>query len=167
MYRVPMDETHTLHITYNTYAPPPEVSAAQDKVPYYTIPPSVTDDLRPIWEELDYNGGQDMMIAEAQGPLVDRSLERLGETDRGVIMWRDLLKRQLKIVEDGVVPMNVFHDPAQNERIDVPPRVAPFPYPGDKGGYMGRANASWVHSQIVSELVESRRGPEAIGRPVH
>jgi 5,5'-dehydrodivanillate O-demethylase len=38
-------------------------------------------------------------------------MERLAQSDKGVILYRRLLKEQLKIVEDGGDPMNVFRDP--------------------------------------------------------
>ncbi|HLF78848.1 MAG TPA: hypothetical protein VJB57_15320, partial [Dehalococcoidia bacterium] len=168
MYRVPMDDTHTLHVTYNTYALPAGEVARQEKIPYYMVPPSISDDSRPIWEELDNNGGQDVAVWAAQGATVDRSQERLGESDRGVIMFRDLLKRQLRVVEDGGEPMNVVRDPAQNVRINVPPRDGrPFEWPGPEGGFMGRVNASWTHSPIVTDLIRKYRGEEALQRPVY
>jgi 5,5'-dehydrodivanillate O-demethylase len=168
MYRVPMDETHTLHITYNTYALPVGEVAQQEKIPYYTIPPSIDQDRNPIWEELDNNGGQDIAAWVAQGATVDRSQEKLGESDRGVIMFRDLLKRQLRIVEDGGEPMNVVRDPANNVRINVAPRDGrPLEWPGLDGGFMARVNASWTHSPVVTELIRKHRGEEALQRPVH
>jgi len=168
MYRVPMDDTHTLHVTYNTYALPAGEMAQQNEIPYYVIPPSIDNEGMPIWQELDNNGGQDIAAWAAQGAIVDRDKERLGESDRGVIMWRDLLKRQLRIVEDGGEPMNVLRDPAQNERINVPPRDgSPFEWPGPEGGFMGRVNASWTHSPIATELIRKYRGEEALQRPVY
>jgi 5,5'-dehydrodivanillate O-demethylase len=110
MYRMPIDDTHTLHVTYNTYALPAGEIAQQDSIPYYLVPASIDGERRPIWEELDNNGGQDIAAWAAQGAAVDRSKELLGESDRGVIMWRDLLKRQLRVVEDGGEPMNVWHE---------------------------------------------------------
>jgi 5,5'-dehydrodivanillate O-demethylase len=167
MYRVPMDDTHTLHLTYNTYALPDGEVAQQDRVPYYKIPASMDNELRPVWPELDNNGGQDIAAWAAQGELVDRSKERLGESDRGVILFRDLLQRQLSIVEDGGEPMNVIRDPARNVRINVPPRDgSAFKWPGNEGGFMGRVNASWVHSPVVTELIRKYRGEEALQRPV-
>jgi 5,5'-dehydrodivanillate O-demethylase len=167
MYRVPMDETHTLHITYNTYALPEGETAQQDTVPYYMIPDPIDGAGRPIWAELDNNGGQDIAAWAAQGEIVDRTQEKLGESDRGVIMLRELFKRQLSIVEDGGVPMNVWRDPAENVRINVPPRDgSPFEWPGVQGGYMGRVNASWVYSPIVTEQLAKHR-PEALSRPVY
>jgi 5,5'-dehydrodivanillate O-demethylase len=167
MYRVPMDDTHTLHVTLTAYPQPEGVTAEQEKVPYYIVPPSVTEDMRPIWDELDNNGGQDIMAWSAQGDIVDRTQEKLGESDKGVILWRELLKRQLRIVEDGGEPMNVFRDPARNVRIDVPPRDGgPLPFPGYDQGFMRRVNASWVYSPVVAEMVEKYRGKEALSRPV-
>ena len=168
MYRVPRDDTHTLYVTFNAYAQPPGECAGQEKVPYYIVPPSVTDDLQPIWPELDNNGGQDIMVWTAQGPVFERDKERLVESDRGIILWRELLQRQLKTVEDGGEPMNVFRDPITNERIDVPPRDGgPLEWPGDGLGFMRRVNATWAYSPVVNELVERLRGPEALARPVY
>ena len=48
------------------------------------------------------------------------SKERLGDSDRGVIAYRQVLREQLARVEAGEEPINVFHDPVQNERIDLP-----------------------------------------------
>ena len=116
MYRVPMDDTHTLHVTYNTYGMPPGETSVQDTIPYYVIPPSLDEQGRPVWQELDNNGGQDIAVWAAQGAIFDRSQEKLGESDRGILLFRDLLKRQLRVVEDGGEPMNVIRDPAQNVR---------------------------------------------------
>jgi 5,5'-dehydrodivanillate O-demethylase len=168
MYRVPMDDTTTLHVTFTAYPPPPGESAVQDGVPYYIVPPSVTADGLPVWQELDNNGGQDIMAWVGQGEIVDRSLERLGESDRGVILFRELLRRQLRIVEDGGEPMNVFRDPAKNECIVVPPRNGEaLEWPGNDGGFMRRVTSSYKHSPVVNELVERFRGKEALEPPVH
>ncbi len=168
MYRVPMDESHTLHVTYTAYPPPTGEEANQPKVPYYIIPPSVDTQGLPIWEELDNNGGQDIMAWVAQSGVVDRSKEKLGESDRGVILYRELLQRQLRIVEDGGEPMNVFRDPAKNECIEVPPRSGQaLEWPGPTGGFMRRITSSYKHSPVVTELVERFQGKEALEGPVH
>jgi 5,5'-dehydrodivanillate O-demethylase len=168
MYRVPVDDTHTLHVSFAAYPQPPGEHVTQDKVPYYIVPRSVTDDLLPIWPELDNNGGQDIMAWVAQGPIIERDKERLGESDRGVILWRELLQRQLAVVEDGGEPMNVFRDPAANECIVVPPRDGgPLNWPGLNSGFMGRTTGSAVHSPVVSEMVARYRGQEALTRPIH
>src|ERR1700694_5555946 len=101
MYRTPIDDTHTLHVYFTVYAQPPGEIVKQETVPYYMIPPSIDNDGLPIWEELDNNGGQDAAAWAAQGAIVDRTKEKLGESDKGVILFRDLLRRQLEIVEDN------------------------------------------------------------------
>ena len=50
----------------------------------------------------------------------ERNLEKLGESDKGIIMFRRMLQEQLCIVEDGGDPMNVFRDPATNVCIELP-----------------------------------------------
>jgi 5,5'-dehydrodivanillate O-demethylase len=168
MYRVPMDDQHTLHVTYTAYPPPPGESARQDTVPYYVIPPSTTPDGLPVWEELDNNGGQDIMAWVGQGDVVDRSKEKLGESDRGIILFRDLLRRQLRIVEDGGEPMNTFRDPQKNVCVAVPPRTGEgMEWPGDERGFMARVTSSYKHSPVVTDLVRRRRGDEALKPPVH
>ena len=72
---------------------------------------------------------QDQLAWIIQGPVMDRSTERLGVTDVGVIMYRRMLEEQMKVVEDGGEPMNVWRDPAENEIIVLPCEY--FRYPGD------------------------------------
>ena len=48
----------------------------------------------------------------SQRPIAVHALERLGTTDRGVILFRKLLKRALNDVREGRDPQNVFRDPA-------------------------------------------------------
>ena len=72
---------------------------------------------------------QDYMAWITQGPISDRSLERLGESDKGIIMYRRMLRQQMAILEDGGEPMNVFRDPALNVCIDLPwPALPPGNY---------------------------------------
>jgi 5,5'-dehydrodivanillate O-demethylase len=51
------------------------------------------------------------MAWETQGPILDRTRERLAGSDRGVVMYREMLAREIKKVQQGVDPMNVFRDP--------------------------------------------------------
>ena len=105
--RVPIDDYHTYHISYNCYAAPPGVEAPkQDVIPYYEVP---------IWDEngrpvLDAVLNQDYIAWWAQGSLTDRSQENLGRTDIPVVFLRRQLDEQITIVEDGGEPMNVWHE---------------------------------------------------------
>ncbi len=47
---------------------------------------------------------QDRAVQESMGPIADRSLERLGTTDRAIITARRTLMRAVKTVEDGGDP---------------------------------------------------------------
>jgi len=103
--RVPMDDTHTYHICYQVYAAPPGIEApSQDLVPWYE-PPTVDDEGRPI---LDYVLAQDALVWTAQGEIVDRSQEMLGRTDVPISLLRRQLDEQIRLVEEGKAPMNVF-----------------------------------------------------------
>jgi 5,5'-dehydrodivanillate O-demethylase len=60
---------------------------------------------------------QDSMAWETQGPITDRTQEHLGASDRGIVMFRRLLKEQIEIVQKGGEPMGVIRDPAKNQII--------------------------------------------------
>ena len=113
--RVPVDDTHTLHYWYRAdvrapgEAPKP---VAISEVPY------VHKNGRLVVETIN---GQDMMAWVTQGEISDRTTERLGTSDKGVILFRNLLLKQIEKVERGEDPMGVIRDPAKNEpyiRID-------------------------------------------------
>ena len=168
MYRVPMDDTHTLHVTYTAYPQPPGENVQQDKIPYYIVPSSTDSEGNPIWQELDSNGGQDTMAWVSQGPINDRTKERLGASDKGVIMFRDLLSQQIALVEDGGEPMNVFRDPETNVRINVTPRNgSPLEWSGPDNIFTRRVNGPFKYSPIVREMVERFHEKEALEGPVH
>jgi 5,5'-dehydrodivanillate O-demethylase len=49
-----------------------------------------------------------------QDKVADRSEERLRLSDKGIILYRQLLKQECDKVQRGQDPMNVFRDPAKN-----------------------------------------------------
>jgi 5,5'-dehydrodivanillate O-demethylase len=105
--RVPIDDTHTLHITYGCYAGPPGVAAPkQNLIPWYE-PPLFDEQGKPI---LDYVLAQDALCWWGQGDRVDRSQETLGRTDLPIVFMRRQLEEQIALVEQGKEPMNVFRD---------------------------------------------------------
>ena len=65
-------------------------------------------------------GAQDSMAWETQGPITDRTKEHLGHADKGIVMFRRLLREQIQIVQKGGEPMGVIRDPAKNKIIDIP-----------------------------------------------
>ncbi len=118
--RVPVDDTHTMHLWYNHYMPPQGAVLPDhlktDKVTVYDVP-YLDADGEFIVDNVD---GQDMMAWVTQGAIADRTIENLGASDIGVAMYRRVLRRELKKMQEGQDPMAVIRDPAKNERIDLP-----------------------------------------------
>ena len=117
--RVPVDDTHTLHLWFNAYVPPQGVAVPQhllDKVHTYEVP-YLDDQGEFIVDNVD---GQDMMAWVSQGPIADRTQENLGATDKGVVMYRRMLKREMEKVQAGMDPMGLVRDSNRNQRIDLP-----------------------------------------------
>jgi len=120
--RVPIDDEHTLYVWYQSHPMEPgdELQADED-VPVYRVPvPGVDENGLPTWELLDNNSGQDNMAWITQGSIANRSLEKLGGSDMGIIMYRRLLVQQMDIVLDGGDPMNVLRDPKKNKNLYIP-----------------------------------------------
>jgi nitrite reductase/ring-hydroxylating ferredoxin subunit len=60
----------------------------------------------------------DKEAMEGQRPIAIHALEHLVSSDKGVIMLRHLLRRQLEALAAGRDPINVVRDPAQNHAIE-------------------------------------------------
>jgi 5,5'-dehydrodivanillate O-demethylase len=63
---------------------------------------------------------QDFAAMVGQGPIADRTHERLGESDRGVILLRQQLLQDVERVRLGEDPTGVLRDEARNRRIPLP-----------------------------------------------
>lgn len=61
---------------------------------------------------------QDAMAWETQGALVDRTREKLGTTDRGITVFRNMLRDQIAIVQKGGDPMALVWDEEKNRIIE-------------------------------------------------
>ena len=109
-FRVPLDDEHTIVYWYNAKAPEPGETASA------TVPlidnPWKTPDGEYIRDSIN---GQDAMVTISQGPVTDHALENLGESDRGVALYRKVLIEQMERVERGEDPLGVVRDPAKNE----------------------------------------------------
>jgi 5,5'-dehydrodivanillate O-demethylase len=117
--RVPMDDTHTMHLWYHAYIPPAGSDVPRhllDDVAYYEVP--IRDEKGEYM--LDFIHVQDIMAWETQGPIADRSREALGWSDSGITLYRKMLRREMKKVQEGKDPMNVIRDPAKNGVIELP-----------------------------------------------
>ncbi len=143
-YRVPVDDTHTLHLVYTLMVPKAgETVPHQDHVPYEYV-------------ELYDNQGrlnstnipaQDEAAWVMQGPISDRT-ERLGATDVGLIMYRKMMDEQIKIVEAGSDPINVHRNPEKNKCITLATEETYYP------GY-NRTGGPFVETPLVPPQVEA------------
>jgi 5,5'-dehydrodivanillate O-demethylase len=112
--RVPIDDTHTWIVYVHFVPESAEPRTNKDDVPVYyrkpfKNPPGVRHPFARF--RLDQVDAQDFMAWETQGPILDRTRERLAGSDRGIVMYRDILRREINKVEQGLDPMNVFRDP--------------------------------------------------------
>lgn len=148
--RTPIDDEHTLHQWYTAYVPPDPSRVPQhlfDKVHVYDVP------------FLDANGeylvdtidNQDMMAWATQGTIADRSLENLGSTDQGIAIYRRMLRRELKKVEEGLDPMGTLRDPAVKV-VDLPNEKKKRHFSDGFRSWLMRTHARY--SPIANELVE-------------
>ncbi|MCH7607219.1 MAG: aromatic ring-hydroxylating dioxygenase subunit alpha [Chloroflexi bacterium] len=116
-FRVPVDDENTLHVSYYVWRSAPGTTApAQDAVPYRYVP--LKDETGRYIVDILFN--QDYMAWITQGPVARRDREKLGESDKGIIFFRKMLRDQMAIVADGGDPMNTFRDPATNTSIKLP-----------------------------------------------
>lgn len=111
--RVPLDDTHTRYYTYQVY--PCEGPRPREEVPVYELPYRSADGRLIMDKVLN----QDMSIWITQGAISDRTAERLGSSDKGVILFRHLLEENLARLTRGEDPMGVIRDPSRNEIISL------------------------------------------------
>jgi 5,5'-dehydrodivanillate O-demethylase len=112
--RVPIDDTHTW--IYDVRFVPTEDGAEVDDEnpeirPFRTFK-TPEDGAYPTAKfRMDEVPAQDYMAWESQGPIANRTVERLATSDRGVVMYRQMLMREIAKVQQGEDPMGVIRDP--------------------------------------------------------
>jgi phthalate 4,5-dioxygenase oxygenase subunit len=134
---IPIDDEHTwvfnFMYSYDPAVPLPpeqaigvEVRAGRgpdDLTPEYRAKRNKTNDYlidRALQKTKSFTGitgvnTQDFALQEAMGPIVDRSKEHLGTTDRAVIVMRQLLLEATRAVEAGGTPLGV--DPHASSKV--------------------------------------------------
>jgi 5,5'-dehydrodivanillate O-demethylase oxygenase subunit len=118
--RVPLDDEHTMHWWYNARPTADGAPAQQDSIPLYEVPiPGVDARGHPTWSTLDNNSGQDIGMWYTQGPITDRTSEKLGTTDKGIILFRKLLTDNMETALRGDDPMGVIRDASRNVCIHI------------------------------------------------
>jgi 5,5'-dehydrodivanillate O-demethylase oxygenase subunit len=124
-WRVPIDDTHTMHFTV-------EFGAMVNGKPAANIMKDASHEGLIATEPGVYRwdpsigwfarGDQDRLAQESQGAIYDRSTEHLASTDRGVILLRRLYKESIEAVQKGMDPLGVVRDPSKNDMIRLIPR---------------------------------------------
>jgi 5,5'-dehydrodivanillate O-demethylase oxygenase subunit len=122
-WRVPIDDQSTT-IFQVAFKSSPDGSRAEGPED-----PPVDYDEPWVNEQGEYHlrtfASQDGMAWETQGRLYDRSSEHLGVSDRGILMLREMLKEQIKIVAGGGDPMALVWEKSANVSIDLESWTSP------------------------------------------
>ncbi len=118
--RTPIDDTHTLQWTVGfTKTEDGSTSDPRTEEPEVTYLAPLKDPPDAIHPKARYNFyapwgqilAQDMVMWETQGPVSDRTIERLATSDEGIAMLRELMFQEIEKVRQGLDPMGVIRDP--------------------------------------------------------
>ena len=121
--RTPIDDTHT-RITFVHFDATDDgsiVDESEDILPVEYIKPykNPPDAVHPFTRfRMDAVQAQDHMAWETQGAIADRTNERLGSADNGIVLLRAMLLREIAKVQQGHDPLGVVRDPAKNAMLD-------------------------------------------------
>jgi 5,5'-dehydrodivanillate O-demethylase len=117
-WRVPLDDTHT-RIVWAGFLRGQEPQTREE-----LADPPIEDmepQMRPDGEyKMDWFFSQDKMAWETQGPLFDRTREHLSASDRGIVLYRQMLWEQIEAVQRGEDPLGTIRDPGKNQCIELP-----------------------------------------------
>jgi 5,5'-dehydrodivanillate O-demethylase len=150
-WRVPVDDVNTYHVSlYIWRAAPGQQAPVQERVPYRYVNLKDKDG---NWV-VDYIFNQDYMGWVTQGPIAERDREMLGESDKGIILFRKQLAEQLDVLADGGEPMNIFRDPAQASCIAAPVEQVKFGMKRQKRYIPGEEGHS-ADAALINQVLET------------
>jgi 5,5'-dehydrodivanillate O-demethylase oxygenase subunit len=113
--RVPIDDTHTsIYFVLFLHGPQSDVSPEDESPEVYYVRPfkSPANQSHPFTKmRMDMVLAQDHMAWETQGPIWDRTIERLATSDHGVVMYREMVDREIRNVAEGLDPKCTVRDP--------------------------------------------------------
>jgi nitrite reductase/ring-hydroxylating ferredoxin subunit len=114
---VPVDDTHCEELRITLYPQRPEDHGAQvekarerEKQPH---------DRRLYGDIKGHAALEDKAMVESQGPIVDRSLEHLGYSDRGVMLLRKMIREGMADVANGKKPKGVLEGEVEMIDLDI------------------------------------------------
>jgi 5,5'-dehydrodivanillate O-demethylase len=110
--RVPVDDEHTMHFNYNMFSRKPGDPPKWQGIPFKRTTIYEEDDSTII---ADTVFKQDALGWVGQGPITDRTVEHLVTSDRGVILYHNMLFEQMDKVARGEEPMGIVRDVDENE----------------------------------------------------
>jgi 5,5'-dehydrodivanillate O-demethylase len=116
-WRVPIDDEHTLSVTWSFIRVPREREPyVQSRIPSWVSPVREADG-RWITSHVI---NQDIVAWAGQGAIAERSREHLGASDRGIAMLRRQLLADIEAVQAGRDPKGVMREPAANHKVFLP-----------------------------------------------
>ncbi len=114
IYRVPVDDLSTLLYFVRFYPSDQPAFRTQVRDSQFGVYAPLPSD----WWGIDVND-QDRMVVEQQGAITDRGRERLGASDGGIILMRQMMREALAAVARGEDPPAIIRDPAR-QCVDFP-----------------------------------------------
>jgi 5,5'-dehydrodivanillate O-demethylase len=121
IFVVPLDDTHTWFLEQIANRPG-AVPGSTDSNHFHEVS-GVDREGRFITNTAN---GQDYMVAVTQGDIAHREDERLATSDLGIVLYRQLLSRQIDQMEQGHDPINVHRTGSENRVVELP-QIAAHP----------------------------------------
>jgi len=112
-FRVPIDNTHTQIYRIIRTNEEPRAATGNDLDIFYVTYKNEEGEFH-----MENFPSQDAMAWETQGPVTDRTKELLGESDRGLTVFRKMLREQIDLVMRGGEPMALVQNETDNHVIN-------------------------------------------------
>jgi 5,5'-dehydrodivanillate O-demethylase len=110
IYRVPIDDYSILQYFVRFYRSDKHTFRTRSRETTYGKYAALPEN----WWGVDAQD-QDRMAIEQQGVIPDRTTERLGASDGGIILMRKMLRQSLGLIERGEDPLCIIRDPAKQK----------------------------------------------------
>lgn len=146
-WRVPIDDENTLSVVWHsTRVPAEQEPYEQKRIPFWYAPIVNPETGRWITTHVL---NQDFVGWVGQGAITDRTHEHLGRSDRGVIMLRNQLVRDMESIASGSDPKGIIRDPDRSKCIELP---------GDRRGFSDKplTKEEWITRHTSTDPT---RGP--------
>jgi 5,5'-dehydrodivanillate O-demethylase oxygenase subunit len=125
IYRVPVDDEHTMvwQVRFR-----PNTAPVLKTLGFRATQLGVYNPLESDWWGIDFSD-QDRMAIEQQGTIMNRQSERLGASDRGIVLLRQMMQENVAAVEAGRDPFGVRRGADQDTIIGFPAQCDMFGEP--------------------------------------